>query len=323
LVVVLNGERSNFIKVLSSVVQGSVLGPILFSIFINDLDVSIDKQSDVIIIFADDTKLGKSISGANDCQRLQEALDELHKWTERWGMELHPDKCVVLHFGHNNPKHSYSINGTTIAAKDHARDLGVNICDTTSPTQHVNVVAKKAHCVLSQMKRTFTYRDSYVFPRINRTYVRPLLEYSVQAWNPSKVEDINTLEKVQRRALRMINDQGDASYETKLRNIGMTTLQARRERGDMIQVYKFLNDASGLDKNEYFNFVQERHTIATRSFTDNLLVPEKCRINVRKNYFTCRVTNAWNSLPMEVRMSSSVNMFKNKYDAHFATQISG
>jgi len=112
----------------------------------------------------------------------------------------------------------------------------------------------------------------------------------------------------------MITDQGDANYETKLANIGMTTLQARRERGDLIQVFKIMNDMSGLDKRDFFKFVQERHSKETRSYVDDRLVPEKCRLNLRKNFFSCRVVNAWNELPVEIRNSTSVNNFKNNYD---------
>ena len=223
---------------------------------------------------------------------------------------------VVLHFGHSNPRNTYSITGTAIEAKDCTRDLGVITSDNVSPTQHVTNVAKRAHVVLSQMKRTVTFRDSKVFTGLYRTYVRPLLEFSVQSWNPSKVSDVNTLEKVQRRALRMITDQGDASYEEKLKRIGLTTLEARRERGDLLEAFKLINDHNGLDKYEYFEFVQNRHSIETRNYTDNLLVPEKCRTNLRKNYFSSRVVNAWNSLPMHIRNSSSINSFKNNYDAY-------
>ena len=114
--VVLNGEQSDIIDVTSSVVQGSVLGPILFIIFINDLDVAIDLANDVHISkFADDTKLSKKIMDINDCHKLQKALDELTLWSEKWGMELHPDKCCVLHFGHNNPRNTYTINGKALS----------------------------------------------------------------------------------------------------------------------------------------------------------------------------------------------------------------
>jgi len=146
-----------------------------------------------------------------------------------------------------------------------------------------------------------------------------MVEFSVEAWNPYKVEDINTLEKVQRRALRMVTDQGNATYDSKLKKIGMTTLQERRQRGDMILVFKLMNDMTGLDKNDFFNFVRDRHTVETRSRCADLLVPEQCHLNVRKHFFSCRVVNQWNSLPESVRESFSVNSFKNNYDEFLQT----
>ena len=216
-------------------------------------------------------------------------------------MQLHPDKCVVLHFGTKNPKYEYYINNMKITACDEARDLGVLITNDASQTQHVTKISKKAHAVLSQMKRTVTYRDSVVFAGIYRQYVRPILEYAVQAWNPAKVADINTLEKVQKRAFRLMTDKGNINYETKLKVAGMSTLEKRRERGDIIETFKIINGMTILDKEDFFSFVQDRHDIETRSYVGNLLVPEKCRINIRKNFFSCRVVNLWNELPEWVR----------------------
>jgi len=229
-------------------------------------------------------------------------------------MSLHPDKCVVIHFGRENPHHLYSIDGKVISKEEEVRDLGITISNSASQTSHINKIAKKGRAVLSQMKRTMTYRDSTVFASIYRTYVRPTLENCVQVWNPAKLEDIKCLEKVQKRALRMITDQGQMSYEEKLGVLHMTTLEERRARGDQIEVFKILNDLTNLDKNEFFDFVQDRHQIDTRNHSQNLLVPQKCRLNIRRNFFSCRVVNAWNSLPEYVRSSTSVNSFKNNYD---------
>ena len=82
----------------------------------------------------------------------------------------------------------------------------------------------------------------------------------------------------------------------------------------MIQTFKIINDYSGIDKDDFFHFVRDRHDIETRSVSSDLLVPEKCHLNVRKNFFVCRVVNDWNSLPLHVRESGSVNGFKNNYD---------
>ena len=121
----------------------------------------------------------------------------------------------------------------------------------------------------------------------------------------------------------MITDHGSMSYEQKLESLNMTTLQQRRARGDQIEVFKIMNDFSNLDKDDMFEFVQNRHTgtIETRHFSQNLLVPPKCRLDLRKNFFICRVVNAWNSLPEYVRNATTVNSFKNMYDSFMSQNI--
>ena len=136
----------------------------------------------------------------------------------------------------------------------------------------------------------------------------------MEVWNPAKIEDIKEIEKVQRRATRLIKSQSGENYDQRLENLGMTTLKERRQRGDMIQTFKIINDFSGIDKNDFFNFVKDRHDITTRSVSSDLLVPEKCNLNIRKHFFPCRVVNDWNALPLHVRSSVSVNAFKNAYD---------
>ena len=98
-------------------------------------------------------------------------------------------------------------------------------------------------------------------------------------------------------------------YETKLQALGLPTLEARRRRGDLLEVFKILNGFSFLKVDDFFSHVQDRHELETRSYTNDHLVMEKCTLNVRKNFFSCRITNDWNSLPKHVCES-----FKNNYD---------
>ena len=200
--VVLNGVESEWVKVTSSVVQGSVLGPVLFLLYINCIDAAVGAHDREIMIskFADDTKIGREIHDPKDAASLQTALKNLIQWCTDWGMELHPDKCVIIHFGKNNPGHDYFIGPNKLTAVDGARDLGVYISKDVDWTEHVNRIAKKAHVVLSQLRRATTLRDSETFTTLYRVYVRPLLEAAAPVWNPMKRESLNTRKKVQRCA---------------------------------------------------------------------------------------------------------------------------
>ena len=264
--VVLNGIESDWADVTSSVVQGSVLGPILFLIYINCIDSTLRAHDNEILVskFADDTKLGRKVGCREDNVSLQSALDSLDKWCSDWGMQLHPDKCVVIHFGRNNTQHDYFIGSAKLSAVDGARDLGVFITNDCDPSEHIEKISKKAHVVLTQLRRATTLRDSRTFPKLYQAYVRPLLETAAPVWNPTKKESIYTLEKVQKRALRMISDLGSLHYDERLEKLGMQSLEDRRRRGDLIQCFKTMNEHGDIDPNNWFEFVQDRHDVTTR-----------------------------------------------------------
>ena len=115
----------------------------------------------------------------------------------------------------------------------------------------------------------------------------------------------------------MASDLGKMSYEDKLRAVGLQSLEDRRARGDLIETYKYLNGFNDVDSTGLFSFVRDRHSKDTRSHENNDLIGEKTSLNIRKFFFTNRVTYAWNSLPTEVKEAPSVNSFKNRYDELF------
>ena len=161
---------------MSSVVQGSVLGPILFTIFINDLDLSIEDPSTKIYKYADDSKFGRPIQNQSDAANLQSTIDSIYRWSKRWGMEIHPQKTCVMHFGYGNPKFSYSLNGNKIEEVTSARDLGVVVNDSCTPSEHVPMITRKANGVLSQIRRTLVSRSKDVVVNLFKVFVRPILE---------------------------------------------------------------------------------------------------------------------------------------------------
>ena len=312
--VVLNGKASDWIKVTSSVVQGSVLGPILFQIFINDLDDAI-KQADpqtIVYKFADDTKLGRIVENDEDAKGFQSAIDGLTDWCQKWGMTLHPKKCKSLHFGKKNLCQRYLIEDSPVENSDLERDLGVLISTDLKFSNHVKCITAKANGILARLKRTMLYRDKIIFPKIFMTYVRPILESAVPVWNPTMRGDIAKLEKVQRRALKCISGLRDKSYEDRLTACAMRSLEERRDKIDLVETFKVLN--SDMKLREQFQFVPNRHHLATRSSEKCHLVPPKCVTRARRDFFTNRVVHKWNQLPWEVRSSERVSTFKRLHD---------
>ena len=175
---------------------------------------------------------------------------------------------------------------------------------------------KKGNQVLGQLLRSFQCREKDILVQLYKVFVRPHLEYAIQAWSPYLVKDIEILEKVQKRMVRQIRNI-TGTYEEKLTKIGLTTLQERRLRGDCIETFKMLKGFSRVDHTIWFDKVSRNIGPQTRLSTDPLaLDTQHARLDLRKNFFSVRTPPIWNSLPLTVRQSSSVNQFKNKYDEY-------
>ena len=157
-------------------------------------------------------------------------------------------------------------------------------------------------------------RTQDVVINLFKVFVRPIVESSVTAWCPWERQDIDKIERVQRRATRMVPGIGKLPYEDRLQICNLTTLEQRRQRGDAIEVFKMLNGLTSVDTSKLFSFTNQRHDVPTRSATNNCLVSEKCRLDIRKHFFCNRVVQNWNNLPLDVRETSSVNDFKILYD---------
>jgi len=257
----------------------------------------------------------------NDSIKLQMGINNLVKWCDDWGMALHPEKCVVVHFGLKNPQYDYFIGSTKIKSEEVVRDLGVFIENTCDPSAHIDKITKRAHGVISQIRRTTILRDRHTVTTLYKSFVRPLLETAATAWNPWKRGDVEKLEKVQRRCLRLVDGLKKLPYEKRLEELDLQLLENRGECGDLIQCFKYLNGYNDVCPDQVFTFVRDRHDKLTRSFVNNNLVAEKTSLDVRKYFFANRVTGAWNSLPLDVRLASSVNSFKNKYDAFIKLNV--
>ena len=299
---------SKWAKVTSGVPQGSVIGPILFLVYINDLPSLIRSYCKV---FADDTKFYGQASTSEECQILQDDLDRAMKWADEWKMEFHPQKCHILHFGKKNQHFKYTIGDNVISPVTEEKDLGVTISQDLKWSKHISDVVTKANRMVGLVKHTFSYMDKDMFMTVYKTLIRPLLEYNPQIWNPHYAKDITALEKVQRRATKMVPELSDMSYDERLKVLKLYPLKDRRLRGDMITTYKIINNMINVPKDTICPISMSR----TSARRHDLQIRRKlCKTDVRKYFYTQRIAEPWNNLSSNIVYSPTVNSFKANYD---------
>jgi hypothetical protein len=241
-----NGKFSQWKAVLSGIPQGSILGPLLFIIYINDLpDIC---EGDVgMYLFADDAKLFKFIKSRADCSVLQTNLDKLQEWSNNWLLKLNVKKCKVISFGRGiTDKHDYSIlvdnTASLLGRETYISDLGIILDEDLKFRQHMHDKINKAFSMLGVIKRNFKNLTMESFILLYKSMVRSHLEYCNSVWAPHKKNDrfIAELERVQRRATKLVHGLSKLKYSERLKRCGLPTLIYRRHRGDMIETCKML-----------------------------------------------------------------------------------
>ena len=310
-------SESSWLPVHSGVPQGSVLGPVLFIVYINDIVRGLESG---ISLFADDAKVYRRIATPEDAESLQRDMDRLSEWSRKWLLSFNVAKCKTMHIGHNNPRNDYRLQGNTLDKSDLEKDSGVYISADFKPSNHIAKIASKANARVGLIKRTFTYMDKEIFLSLYTTLVRPILDYGVQCWSPYLAKDINKLEQVQRRATLLVPECSALSYKEICKVLGMQTLKARHERGDMIEVYRLLSGMEGVHYSKFFQ-LSESHARGegyTRGHSKKLIKPNHWRTTLKGNWFAIMCIDPWNSLPEVVVSAPSIAIFKKRYDLYIS-----
>jgi len=280
--VLVDGVESTPVKVLSGVPQGTVLGPILFLLHINDLPLEVDST---VRLFADDCLLYRNIRSIQDQVSLQKDLLSLQEWGLRWGMRFNVKKCNILRISRTAQplSYTYSLNNEVLATVQNAKYLGIDISADLKWSTHVNSVANRANSSLGT------------------TIVRPVMEYASEIWDPHLQKDIDSLERVQRRAARFVVQNYDfrASVSQILSELGWDSLAARREDRRMLLMFGVVCGLVAVSEADLVDGTLATADQRTRSNNPFKLKHLPATTNAYRRSFFPNTIPAWNNLPID------------------------
>ena len=301
-----NYSYSDWSTVLSGVPSGSVLGPILFLIYIDDLsNCSPDLKS--LYLFADDAKCFSVIKSSHDCMIFQNSLVDISNWSNLWQLNLSPDKCQVISFTHhqNSFVFNYSVNSIPLLRVNNVVDLGINFSQNLSFSPHIKDTCNKARRKASIILNCFKSKNKVILYKAFTTFVRPILEYCSNLWNPFRKSEIALVESVQKRFTKRLDGLSDLQYFERLEVLKAETLEQRRLKSDLSMYYKIIHEMVDLPVEEFFSI---RNGVTRNNGAS--LYKNKFRSNAERYYFQNRCINAWNALPTNVANAASPLVFK-------------
>ena len=310
--VIVDGQESDPSPVISGVPQGTVLGPLFFLIYINDIGENLTPGT-TLRLFADDSLLYRNIKDRDDCQILQKDLDNLQKWENKWKMEFHPDKCQVLTISNKkqNIKSDYTIHNQTLKTTNNAKYLGVIIDDKLKWKEQHKAVCKKANNLLAFFKRNLSSCPQHVKTKCCNALLKPVLEYGSCVWDPHQQTQIKDIEKVHKNAARFVtNNHSYTTGSTKINmnKLGWIPLEEQRAKHKITTFYKAMHNEIKIPI-EGFKMKNTYRCTRTGCLTYNI---PTSRIDCHLHSFFPSTIRLWNNLPSDIKLSNNSEVFKRK-----------
>ncbi|WAR02240.1 YWV1-like protein [Mya arenaria] len=250
-----------------------------------------------------------------DQDQLQNDIDNLCEWSSKWLLKFNIDKCKVVTYGNEKLINTYTMsdtNGETheLTRDNQERDLGILFTSNLNFDQHINNIANKANSIIGLVRRKFTYMNKDLFLTLYKALIRSHLDYGNLVYYPTTKKCKQIIENVQRRATRLVPELKGLTYEERLCELNLTTLEYRRKRYDIIQVYKIVHNIDNIDINNFFTFAEN---VGTRGH--NLKLNQRqAKKGRRMNAFGIRTVSTWNNLPGELVNSTTLLPFKTNLD---------
>lgn len=304
-----NGVLSDWRAAPSGVPQGSVLGPLLFIIFVSTLPADIRARS---IMFADDLKIWCIVENREDEDCLQSSIDAVISWATCNNMQLNPSKTlhIVVGASNGNDHSQYTIAGKPITSVPYTRDLGIMISSDLKTRQNTKHKVGSSLRLLWALRRGFQYWSKRTATIALKIFIRPIMEYAGQATFPCTKEEMAQLERVQRIATRMVPELRYLDYDQRCIELNLFSIAYRRVRGDMILLYRILRLGQCPTLRPLFQLADRS---VLRGHSLHLVVPRTN--NVPHQYrFSTRVVRLWNSLPEDIVSATCIGQFKTRLD---------
>ena len=309
--VAVEGSSSNILQVLSGVPQGSVLGPLLFIIYLNDV-VSCISADSKISLFADDIALYRVINSPDNYADLQADIDAVNTCLTAKYLTLNPRKCCYMFLSRkrslSNSPPCLTLGNSALTCVTSYKYLGVLITSDLTWSAHISKICIKTRKLIGILYRRFhKYSSSDTLLKLYVSFIRPHLEYAAASWDPFLKKDIELIEDVQKFALRVCLKSWSATYAELLEQSNLPSLQTRRQHAKLCHLFKIINDATFFPEAP----IQASHpSYSFRSVHSNSLVPLSSHSSQLYHSFFPSTIAAWNSLPPDTASATSLPAFK-------------